>query len=153
MHRVMLFVLLLFTGAGCAGKDPLVPVRGRITLDGKPLKDVIVTFTPIGDTRGNGALGGTDADGRFTLTDVRGSAGAVVGEYKVSLYPAPASSRRDDPADVVSKGGLGVPAIYLDLNNTPLRATIPPGGGTVELLLTGSGKGATTKSVPHTPAG
>src|SRR5262245_19266440 len=142
MRQIVCLVLL---AAGCAGKEPLVPVRGRVTLDGKPVKEVVVTFTPVGDTKGSGSVGATDADGRFTLTDVRGSAGAYVGEYKVSLYPARTGTRPDDPADVVSKGGGNVPAIYIDPNRTPLRATVPPAGGSVEILLTASGQGATAK--------
>ena len=135
---------LLLAAVGCGSKPELFPVRGRITLDGRPVKEVVVTFTPLGDTRGSGSVGSTDADGRFTLTDVRGSAGAYVGDYKVSLYPAPVGARQDDPAAVVSKGG-GVPGIYIDPNRTPLRVTVPPAGGSVEVLLTASGQGATTK--------
>ena len=40
------------------------------TFEGKPVKEVIVNFQPTGDTQGNGALGSTDADGRFTLMEV-----------------------------------------------------------------------------------
>ena len=107
MRRVIALCVLL-AAAGCGGKPELVPVRGRITLDGQPVKEVVVTFSPIGDTQGNGAMGCTDVEGRFTLTDVRGSAGARVGEYKVSLYPAPTGSRPGDPADVVAKGSIKI---------------------------------------------
>ncbi len=148
MRRACLCLILLL-GVGCSRKPELVPVRGRITLEGKPVTEVVVTFTPLGDTPGNGAMGATDADGRFTLTDVRGTTGAHVGEYKVSLYPAPTAAKRDDPADVVSKGGgSSVPGIYIDPNQTPVRATVPAGGGFVEVSLTRSGKDATAKTTP-----
>jgi len=107
-------VLILATG--CSGGAGLAPISGRVTLDDKPVPNMIVNFTPLGDTAGNGALGHTDADGRYTLLDARGEAGAYVGEYKVSFYPGVGRTKDTDPRlDVVSapsKGGL--PAIYLD---------------------------------------
>jgi hypothetical protein len=128
-----------------------MPVAGRVTLDDKPVPNMIVNFTPQGETAGNGALGHTDADGRYTLLDARGEAGAYVGEYKVSFYPGVGQTGPADPRlDVVSapsRGGL--PAIYLDPNQTPLRATVPKGGGTIELLLTKTGAGAAAKTTPR----
>lgn len=152
MRRIIPLALLigeLVLAAGCGRGSGLVAVGGRATLDGKAVKDMIVNFQPIGDTPGNGASGMTNADGQFTLTDMRGAAGAYAGEYKVSFYPSIGSKKQDDPADVVNPGRSGaVPGIYLDPNQTPLRATVPQGGGTIELLLTRSGKGATTKTTP-----
>jgi hypothetical protein len=78
---------VLVLTVGCSGGSGLAPVTGRVTLDDKPVPNMIVNFTPLGETAGNGALGHTDADGRFTLLDARGEAGAYVGEYKVSFYP------------------------------------------------------------------
>lgn len=144
MRRAILCVLL----CGCGGGPGLVPVEGRVLLDGRPVREVVVTFTPLDETPGSGSIGSTDAEGRFALTDVRGSPGVYVGTYRVSLYPAPTVAARDDPADVVARGD-GVPAIYIDPNRTPLRALVPPGGGTVEVFLTGSGQGATTTTTPR----
>ncbi len=96
---------------------------------------IIVTFTPTGNTLGNGALGGTDTDGTFTLVDVRGGQGAYAGEYKVSLYPTPSSDTAGLPTDVVSSGKAGIPSILLNPNKTPLRATVPETGAEVEVAL------------------
>lgn len=150
--RHLLFPSLLLATLGCGTKPDLVPVRGRITLDGKAVAEVVVTFTPLGDTPGNGAMGATDLSGNFALTDVRGGTGTRVGEYRISLYPAPTGGTRPgEPADVVAKGSTSsVPGVYLDPNHSPLRATIPPSGGSVEVVLTRTGKGATTKTTPHT---
>ena len=146
--RFCFLLLSAFAAAsGCGKANPsLVPVSGRVTLDDKPLSEVVVTFSPIGATQGNGALGATAAEGQFTLTDVRGNAGVRVGEYRVSLYPTPVGNPNDDPADVVSTGAVSVPAMYLNPSQSPLRATVPPGGGTVEVILTRSGEGATTRT-------
>jgi hypothetical protein len=51
-----------------------------------------------------------------------------------------------DVVSAPSKGGL--PAIYLDPNQTPLRATVPQGGGTIDLHLTKTGAGAAAKTTP-----
>jgi hypothetical protein len=153
MHWLVRLTVLLvasLVAVGCRRPPGLVPVSGRVTLDGKPVEQMIVNLTPLGDTQGNGALACTDSEGRFTLLDSRGAAGAYVGGYKVSFYPSAGRSKQKDPAmDVVSvpdPGGL--PGIYLDPNNTPLRATIPQGGATMDFILTRSGKGAITKTIP-----
>lgn len=143
-------LLVLFPILACS-KPPslLVPVHGQVTMDGTPLTKVSVYFRPVGETRGNGALGGVDAGGRFELIDVRGEKGAYVGEYVVTLYPAPAAGPSDDPRDVVSMGNGTLPMIYINPEETPLRATIPPRGGTVDIMLTTTGDGATTKTTSN----
>src|SRR5262245_12508466 len=65
----------IFTVAACAligagiwwllDEPDLVPVTGRITCDGKPLKDGIVTTVPV--RGGMGALSPLDAAGNFKL--------------------------------------------------------------------------------------
>jgi hypothetical protein len=154
MRRLFLLALLSLglLLAGCNRGPGLVPVSGRVMFEGKPVKEVIVNFQPAQTTAGNGALGGTDADGRFTLTDSRGQAGAYPGEYKVLFYPAlPAGGKEGDAADVVGGGfrGRSIPAIYLNVNSTPLKATVPPGGCTVEVILTKTGAEATTNVTPR----
>lgn len=136
---------------GCGQPGPvLVPVQGRITLDGKPVSEHVVTFSPIGNTQGNGAMGPTDEQGKFALTDVRGETGAHVGDYKVHLYPTPVTPPNDVPSDVVSvgSGGGSVPAIYIDPNHTPVVATVPEEGCFVEITLTANGQGATSETKP-----
>jgi hypothetical protein len=127
-----------------------VPVDGVVTLDDQPLKQMVIIFTPTGETKGTGALGYTGEDGRFKLVDSRNEAGAYVGDYVVYFYPAASPEVQADPSlDVVStpKRG-GFPAIYLEPETTPLKATVPKGGGSIEVKLTRSGKGATTKTTP-----
>src|SRR5687767_10703219 len=69
--------------AGCGQESALVPVSGTVTLDGKPVSGMIITFAPQGQTDGNGALGYVDDRGNFELTDSRGEPGAYVGQYRV----------------------------------------------------------------------
>ena len=80
--------------AGCGGAEyEVVPVSGRVTLDGKPLADVGLMFVPLSEGRDNpnigpGSLGRTDADGRFALQTVRGEDGAVTAKHIVRMSMA-----------------------------------------------------------------
>ena len=69
--------------AGCSDSKN-VPVSGRVLVDGKPKKDLIVLFQPIGGegnpNPGKGSSGRTDVDGRYTLSVDDKTSGAVVGK-------------------------------------------------------------------------
>ena len=154
MRRLIWLAVLagLVAAAGCGDGGPkLVPVEGRVTLEGKPVQDMLINFHPVGNTYGTGANAMTDTDGRFTLMDSRGGTGAYPGEYKVSFYPALGRKQEGDPSiDVVNDGSKsGLPRIYLDADKSPLRATIPEGGGAAEVVLTASGKDTAVKFQPR----
>ena len=74
--------------AGCGGKvsnqPPLMPVSGTVTLDGKPLSGIMISFVPTGSTRGTGAGGYTDKAGKYELTAMHGGKGTPVGQYRVT---------------------------------------------------------------------
>ncbi|MGE3777879.1 MAG: carboxypeptidase-like regulatory domain-containing protein [Pirellulaceae bacterium] len=75
-------VLLL---AGCGGGTPsnVGVVSGVVTLDGQPLPDAIVTFTPAGT--GSVVRATTDAAGKYQLVYSPDVYGAEIGEYKVAI--------------------------------------------------------------------
>ncbi len=148
--RLCLTVALIALSGCGATNSALVPVGGIVTMNGQPVAELIVTFTPTGETLGNGALGGTDTEGRFILMDVRGEPGAYVGEYRVSLYPTPTGNTAGLPTDVVSSGAAGIPAIFLDPNNSPLRAIVPKSGAEVEVVLSTDGNSSTVNVTPIT---
>lgn len=90
-HRHMLGLLWVFSIAiltvGC-GDSRFVPVSGIVTLDGKPVADVVISFQPASEGADSdfnpGSSGTTDGEGRYELS-TRGGNGAVVGEHTVTL--------------------------------------------------------------------
>jgi hypothetical protein len=102
---------------GCSSGGPdVVPVSGTVTLNGKPLANATVAFSPIarpGEViAGDGSAGKTDANGDYTLTTSRGVAGAQVGRHRVRitvLTREPGTGDRRRP-----RGGW------------PVKNTIPP---------------------------
>jgi hypothetical protein len=79
---------LLLTGCGRPYK--VVPVSGRVQLDGKPLAGATVQFVPVAESGQElpSSFGTTDRDGRYTLTliaDGNKTSGAVVGKHKVMI--------------------------------------------------------------------
>src|SRR3977135_1292047 len=75
--------------AGC--HRDVVPVSGRVTLNGQPLAGAVVTFQPRGNTQsprpaGTGSIGHTNEQGRFSLRMVKpDQPGAVVGDHTVTI--------------------------------------------------------------------
>ncbi len=72
---------------GCGGSGPkLVPVKGKVTLDGTDLKAGQITFVPDKAKGNNLTVGaaGKIVDGAYTLTS-GGKDGAPLGWYKVTV--------------------------------------------------------------------
>ena len=116
--------------AGCGNTEyELAPVSGRVTLDGKPLAEVKVSFQPVSKrpdepNPGPGSYGTTDEDGRYTLQTVEPVAdGAVVGPHKVRLRSKlPPQDPSDDRAFVYKEI---IPARWRDGTQT---FEVPPEG-------------------------
>ena len=83
--------LMTLTVVGCSGAPDdgpdLVPVTGKVLLDGEPLEGAPVTFSPESGNRG--AAGSTNAQGIFEL-GYAGKPGSPLGKQKVSI-----STRRE----------------------------------------------------------
>jgi hypothetical protein len=89
---------------GCGGPGyKLAPVSGRVTLNGKPLADVQVSFQPSQKGKaepGPGSFGTTDADGRYSLRTVTEppADGAVAGMHVVTFRARSPESLKTDEA-------------------------------------------------------
>ena len=83
----LLLAVVAVIGCGGGGDDlpDVVPVSGKVTLNGEPLKGAAVTF--IGS--GRPCYGATSDDGTYTIKDLNGREGCPVGKYKVSFPSIP----------------------------------------------------------------
>lgn len=63
-------------------------MSGIVTLDGTPLPNARVQFTPVAADGGRDSVGRTDAEGRYELVYIRDVRGASVGEHVVRITTA-----------------------------------------------------------------
>jgi hypothetical protein len=125
--------------AGCSSGPTLAEVKGRVTMNGKPLGNVRVDFHPDPDkgTTGAGSSGTTDADGNFALKFGDGRPGAIVGHHRVILtdldvfgtvFVGRGDYRTEDPKgpkETPKKARF--PDVNSDLARTPHRFEVKPG--------------------------
>jgi hypothetical protein len=116
--REIRFLLIAAIGAiGCTGSSgpKTAPVSGTVTLAGKPLADVGVTFLPEG--KGPSASGNTDAAGNFTLRTNKPGDGAPLGKHRVVIGNAQEGPRK----------GPAIPEKYGRYESSDLAAEVKPG--------------------------
>jgi hypothetical protein len=136
--------LALSAAAGCGWFAPRGEVSGRLTLKGEPLAEVQVYFVPEpGQETAGPAAGATDADGKYTLAEAEGRAGAAPGRYRVVLQDLQsgkrsarslankAGARRDAPDAAKTR----LPERYTSATATPLQFEIKTGKQTIDLNL------------------
>ncbi|MBI2481635.1 MAG: hypothetical protein HYV60_24215 [Planctomycetia bacterium] len=87
MGRLIVGLVVISYAVGCGGQLQTAPVAGVITLDGKPLADATVTFTPAAaGLEAPASSARTDASGRYKLlVTATGQSGAVLGTHSVSV--------------------------------------------------------------------
>jgi hypothetical protein len=85
--------LLLFVGLvllpGC-GKPTVASVKGKVTCNGKPVAQAVVTFAPVPTGEkdvepGKAGTGFTDAEGNYVLSTYKPLDGARVGQHRVTV--------------------------------------------------------------------
>lgn len=161
--RITMLLVTVVTGlmaVGCDRGPKIVPVTGKVTLDGKPMPFKSVYFFPdrSAATEGNGAGGYTDADSNYYLMSNAGGAtsdkrGAQPGTYRVTVAePAipidensftkavTTTAAGDAPAAAIvlsptKKGKASIPSVYSNPTSTPLVVTVPDAGGELNLEL------------------
>ena len=138
-HHLAVIAALACALSGCSNQPQLVEVKGQVTMDGKPLRNVRVDFHPDPDkgTTGMGSTGTTDENGNFALTYKEGKPGAIVGHHRIILTDLDVFGntlvgrgdyRTDDPKgpkETPSKSRL--PDEYSTLGKTPRFGTCPRG--------------------------
>jgi hypothetical protein len=114
---------------GCGGNPNLADVRGVVTLDGQPLPDAFITFTPEDsgpDSLGTACFGKTSTDGTYRMCFTDDEFGASIGRNQVSI----------ETGDVTSDGpGIKevVPNVYN--KNSTLIADVKSGKNTFDFDL------------------
>lgn len=141
-------VSMVIVGISCGPKSPTlgdpVSVSGTVTLDGKPLANATIYFTPDAKDMGSGSSATTDANGKYELAtrvDGQSKKGAIPGKYRVWFSrlvdpkgnPIPADSETP-PADLGAMESL--PPRLSDVNLTEERAEVSAGGDTIDFKLT-----------------
>ncbi len=95
---ITLAVLLV---SGCGKGSHIVPVRGTVLVDGRPLGIGRIQFAPMATGEnanpGRPALGKILADGTFLLGTESADDGAIVGRHRVTIYTEKPKKR--DSAD------------------------------------------------------
>ena len=99
-------VVLATLLGGCGGDSQLGQVTGRVTVDGQPLAGAAVEFNPVG--RGSSSYAQTDQAGRYQLYQGPRTAGALPGQYRVSISKTepsgtPDGDRETLPAAITSR--------------------------------------------------
>jgi hypothetical protein len=130
---------------------PTFKVTGKVTMQGAPIADAVVTFSPTESQPM--ALGRTNAAGEYTLTTYEGGDGAAAGLFKVMVTktttaagaaPAPVAGQHDTNAAANAQaqqhaasggtpaGGKSTESLLPDRYGQPstsgLEATVTEGG-------------------------
>jgi hypothetical protein len=146
-----LILLAPWLAAGCGGPK-LGQVEGVVLIDGKPVKDILVTFIPNSNenTVGPNSTAVTDENGHYQLVcdDSARRPGAVIGAHRVTLIDMDAvsiPSRAHGPpggkpqamSKAKGKAKPRVAARYMDWVATPLKEQVKPGSQTIDLKVAG----------------
>jgi hypothetical protein len=130
MRRIACLLLLAaLPAAGCGKSSKIVPVSGRVTLDGRPLAEARINFQPQGDALepGPGSFALTDANGEYTLELVGGGGkGAYVGTHRVFITK---STNQPNPEDDRARAGPNLVPPKYNLQSE-LTCDVPSGGRT-----------------------
>ena len=133
-------VLIICPTTGCNRSPNIVPVKGSVLLDGKPLEGAAVLFHPKADERP--AVGITDKRGTFHLTTRSQGDGAHVGLNKVSITKEsdePLLNNAEDANDAeegIQDFTLITPAQYASPELSGLEIDVYPGMEPVILEIT-----------------
>ena len=128
-------LVVCLIGVGCGADDGRIkvyPAQGKVLVKGQPALGARVVFYPTtSDVDGKKLptpAGDTDASGKYVLTSYKPEDGAPAGDYKVTvvwLEPPPANAQGIfDQKDRLQ-------GRYSDPQTSPLKATVPEGGGEI----------------------
>ena len=132
----ILCLAILSACVGCSDGGPhLVSVTGKVTLDGKPVPNAVVTFNPVA-AGGSNSLGKTDKDGNYLLEFSQDKRGAMVGDHVVEIVTKKIakSDLPDDGSALDQSAFVEIPAKYRKRGE--LKATVQDQSNTIDFPLT-----------------
>jgi glycine/D-amino acid oxidase-like deaminating enzyme len=125
--------LIVVVALGCGGRQ-YASVSGKVTLNGKPLANALVTFQPMAPDgaldAGMGSTGRTNDNGEYALRLSSGDNGARVGRHHVMVTLLAVKDRDPEDDTRVVRGGPPlldtIPARYN--SESTLTFEVPSGG-------------------------
>jgi hypothetical protein len=133
----VVFIICLAAGCGKSGGPPkigVVPIKGTVKLDGKPVAGADVAF--VSTSSPTSFIGKTNDAGVYELQGAAGGATAIQGTYKVTISRRVKADGSPLPADEppMSPANLGsveqMPPKYARPDLSQLTATVGAEGGT-----------------------
>ena len=127
----MAYAFCMFTGCGGNG---LVPVSGKVLLDGKPIENAAVMFQS--EDGGVPATGITGPNGEFTLTTSGLGKGASVGKKGVTVVKSVVAqpNRKVEEGEIVPMK-VETPVKYASVQTSGITIDVKKGMEPVELQL------------------
>lgn len=108
-------------------RQPTHPVRGQVTLDGKPVANATIVFKPVDASKfkwREQPQAKSDAEGRFTVFTYESNDGAPAGDYRVGI--AILAAAEDEGSDQVRRDTSApkIPPRYGDAATSGLTAKV-----------------------------
>ena len=142
-------LILICVVGGCGGPKWIKTdlVEGKVTLNGEPVADATVGFTPTTPGGGAPAYARTDAAGTYKLQTPEGKpeAGTIPGEYVVmvsKVVPVPTGKMikaSDGKMVEVTVPKSMIPELYGKKDKTPFKVQVVPGKNRFDFELTPDG--------------
>lgn len=137
MNRFMLLlasVAVAFVGCGRSDLPKLGEVSGVVTLDGKPLPQAIISFTPVGEGRPSSGM--TDDNGYYSLLYLEGVSGAIVGEHTITVEPVTTEEMDNYDEEDPESGGTPPPQLPDSAFDGSIRKKVDEGSNEIDIDLT-----------------
>ncbi|HAH44436.1 hypothetical protein [Gimesia sp.] len=122
--------MLILTGCAKSSGPDLAAVKGHVTLDGKPVPNARLEFSP---SEGRPSVGTTNAEGVYELQFSIEKAGAMVGPHKVKITTERATTGGEGGEPLVPGSKELIPSAYN--SNSQLTAEVTPGENIIDFSL------------------
>jgi hypothetical protein len=128
--RLPLLLVVFAAITGCSNSE-LVPLSGKVTLDGAPLPTAIITFMNV--SNGPSGYGSVQENGSY-FAKTGGQSGLKPGDYQISVVAY-------QPEEVIDRTRAKNPKVitlerYANPQTSGFNHTLGPSGGTFDIELT-----------------